>query len=62
MGRDPVYADPARRGRSAWAAYLYFVDSKRPVVDENAKMKVFSYDTDKINQLRSSPSRATSRR
>ena len=31
--------------------YLYFVDSKRPVVDENAKKKVFTYESDKITQL-----------
>jgi hypothetical protein len=34
-----------------FGGYLYFVDSKRPVEDENAKKKVFSYETDKINQL-----------
>jgi hypothetical protein len=32
-------------------AYLYFIDSKRPVEDEDAKKKVFSYDTEKINQV-----------
>ena len=31
--------------------YLYFVDSERPVADENAKTKVFTYDADKINQV-----------
>jgi hypothetical protein len=31
--------------------YLYFVDSKRPVDDPNAKPKVFTYDAEKINQL-----------
>ena len=31
--------------------YLYFVESERPVVDENAKKKVFTYDSTKINQL-----------
>ena len=31
--------------------YLYFVDSKRPVEDANAKPKVFAYDGEKINQL-----------
>jgi hypothetical protein len=35
----------------ALGGYLYFIDSKRPVEDENAKAKVFSYETDKINQL-----------
>jgi hypothetical protein len=34
-----------------FGGYLYFIDSKRPVVDENAKKKVFSYEADKINQL-----------
>ena len=31
--------------------YLYFVESERPVADENAKAKVFTYDAAKINQL-----------
>src|SRR5688572_28460244 len=31
--------------------YLYFVDSKRPIEDENAKKKVFAYDMEKITQL-----------
>ena len=31
--------------------YLYFVESERPVADENAKKKVFSYDSAKINQI-----------
>lgn len=31
--------------------YLYFVESERPVADENAKKKVFTYDSTKINQL-----------
>ena len=31
--------------------YLYFVESKRPVQDENAKKKVFSHEADKISQL-----------
>ena len=31
--------------------YLYFVESDRPVADENAKSKVFSYDAAKINQV-----------
>ena len=35
----------------AFGGYLYFVDSKRPVEDETAKKKVFSYEADKINQL-----------
>jgi Domain of unknown function (DUF4340) len=34
-----------------FGGYLYFVDSKRPVEDAAAKKKVFTYDTDKINQL-----------
>ena len=35
----------------AFGAYIYFVESKKPVVDENAKKKVFSYDTGKIDQV-----------
>ena len=31
--------------------YLYFVESDRPVADENAKPKVFTYDAAKINQV-----------
>ena len=31
--------------------YLYFVESERPVADEDAKKKVFTYDSTKINQL-----------
>lgn len=31
--------------------YLYFVESERPVADENAKTKVFTYDAAKINQV-----------
>ncbi len=31
--------------------YLYFVESDRPVADENAKAKVFTYDAAKINQV-----------
>jgi hypothetical protein len=34
-----------------FGGYLYFVDSRRPVEDENAKKKVFSYEADKITQL-----------
>lgn len=34
-----------------FGGYLYFVDSKRPVADENAKKKVFSSEPDKVNQL-----------
>jgi hypothetical protein len=34
-----------------FGGYLYFVDSKQPIEDENAKKKVFSYEADKINQL-----------
>lgn len=35
----------------AFGAYIYFVESKKPVVDENAKKKVFSYETGKIDQV-----------
>jgi hypothetical protein len=35
----------------ALGGYLYFVDSKRPVDEANAKTKVFTYDTGKINEL-----------
>lgn len=35
----------------SFGGYLYFVDSKRVIENENAKKKVFSYETDKINQL-----------
>ena len=31
--------------------YLYFVESERPVADEDAKAKVFTYDAAKINQV-----------
>ena len=31
--------------------YLYFVESDRPVTDETAKAKVFTYDPAKINQV-----------
>jgi hypothetical protein len=31
--------------------YLYFIESERPVADENAKAKVFSYDAAKITQV-----------
>ena len=31
--------------------YLYFIESERPVPDENAKPKVFTYDAAKINQV-----------
>ena len=31
--------------------YLYFIESERPVADENAKPKVFTYDAAKINQV-----------
>jgi hypothetical protein len=34
-----------------FGAYLYFVDAKKPVADENAKQKIFSYDSSKIVQL-----------
>ena len=32
-------------------AYLYFVDSKRPAADADAKKKVFTYEADKITEL-----------
>jgi hypothetical protein len=32
-------------------AYLYFIDAKKPVTEENAKQKVFSADSSKIDQL-----------
>jgi hypothetical protein len=35
----------------ALGGYLYFVESKRTIPDENAKKKVFSADATKINQL-----------
>jgi Domain of unknown function (DUF4340) len=35
----------------AFGGYLYFVDSKQPIADENAKKKVFAYEADKINAL-----------
>jgi len=35
----------------ALGAYLYFVESKRTIPDENAKKKVFSTEAAKINQL-----------
>ena len=35
----------------AVVGYLYFVESKRAVPDENAKTKVFSYDASKITQV-----------
>jgi hypothetical protein len=35
----------------ALGGYLYFVESDRPVVDENAKKKVFTYDAAKITQV-----------
>ena len=34
-----------------FGGYLYFVDSRRPVEDANAKTKVFTFESDKINQL-----------
>jgi hypothetical protein len=34
-----------------FGAYLYFVDAKKPVADEKAKQKIFSYDSSKIVQL-----------
>jgi hypothetical protein len=35
----------------ALGGYLYFVESERPIPDESAKAKVFSYEADKIVQL-----------
>src|SRR5262245_33740259 len=35
----------------AIGGYLYFVESKRPVEEADAKKKVFTYDSTKINQL-----------
>src|SRR5688572_31806613 len=35
----------------ALGGYLYFVESDRPVADEDAKKKVFTYDAAKINQI-----------
>jgi hypothetical protein len=35
----------------ALGGYLYFVESDRPVRDEDAKKKVFTYDAAKINQI-----------
>jgi hypothetical protein len=35
----------------AFGAYIYFVESKKPIVDENAKKKVFAYETGKIDQV-----------
>lgn len=32
-------------------AYLYFVDAKKPIVDENAKQKVFTADATSVDQL-----------
>ena len=31
--------------------YLYFIESERPVADENAKPQIFTYDAAKINQV-----------
>jgi hypothetical protein len=36
---------------AALFAYLYFVDAKKPVADENAKAKVFTADATTIDQL-----------
>lgn len=35
----------------ALGGYLYFVESDRPVQDEDAKKRVFTYDAAKINQI-----------
>lgn len=35
----------------ALGGYLYFVESDRPIVDEDAKQKVFTYDAAAINQV-----------
>ena len=32
-------------------AYLYFIDAKKPVIDEKAKQKVFTADATKIDRL-----------
>jgi len=32
-------------------AYLYFIDAKKPVTEENAKQKVFNADSTKVDQL-----------
>ena len=42
-----------------FGGYLYFVDSKRPVTDANAKKKVFSYTSDKITQVEMKSGRET---
>jgi Domain of unknown function (DUF4340) len=34
-----------------FGAYLYFIDAKKPVTEENAKQKVFGLDASKIEQL-----------
>ena len=36
---------------AAFGAYLYFVDAKKPIVDKDAKPKVFTVDASAINQL-----------
>ncbi|HUR19469.1 MAG TPA: DUF4340 domain-containing protein [Vicinamibacterales bacterium] len=36
---------------AAFGAYLYFVESKKTVADENAKKKVFTYESSKIEQV-----------
>jgi len=36
---------------AALGGYVYFVESKKPVADETAKKKVFSYDSGKIEQV-----------
>ena len=35
----------------AFGGYLYFIDSRQPVADETAKQKVFTSESDKVNQL-----------
>ncbi len=39
--------------------YLYFVESERPVQEENAKKKVFTYETDKITEVQVKSSSGT---
>src|SRR5215218_1827078 len=36
---------------AAFGGYLYFVESKKALPDENAKKKVFAYDSAKIEQV-----------
>ena len=36
---------------TALGGYVYFVESRKPIEDENAKKKVFAYDSGKIEQI-----------